>query len=224
VAASASPSSIPSRPPTAEIEITPSTRVINLGGTFVISVRFLARGADRRVILQSQPGYTAESDAANNVSWTYLATLVTDAIGNATFTDSPPDSRYYRVTFAGAPDLGAATSSRARALVRQVYALEPTNNGQIVNVARGTVVQFTSTVRPVRPLAAPAKATFVVYQHLGDAWVLVASYDTTIDAAGHARFSYTFSRPGAFYVRSVARPTPENANSTWTPLERYDVG
>jgi hypothetical protein len=64
----------------------------------------------------------------------------------------------------------------------------------------------------------------VVYERRGGTWVLVTSYDTTIDAAGHARFSYTFSTPGAFYVRSVARPTPENANSIWTPVEFYDVG
>jgi hypothetical protein len=51
-------------------------------------------GGDRTVILQSQPGYTAESDAARSASWTDLATLVTNASGNATYTDNPPDSRY----------------------------------------------------------------------------------------------------------------------------------
>jgi hypothetical protein len=38
-----------------------------------------------------------------------------------------------------------------------------------------------------------------------------------------ARATFTFSPSGQWYVRSAANPTPYNANSVMSPVERYSV-
>ncbi len=35
--------------------------------------------------------------------------------------------------------------------------------------------------------------------------------------------SVKFTSAGSWYVRSIANPTPYNANSVWSPHERYNV-
>jgi hypothetical protein len=45
----------------------------------------------------------------------------------------------------------------------------------------------------------------------------------TPDATGVAPLSVTFSTRGSWMVRSMADPTPTNANSVWSPAQRYDV-
>ena len=43
----------------------------------------------------------------------------------------PSDNRYYRATFAGAPDLPPTTSPITRIVVRQISLLRPTNGGKV---------------------------------------------------------------------------------------------
>jgi hypothetical protein len=206
----------------AMITVTPDTRVINLGDVFVIGIHFASNGANREVLLQSQPGYLTVAQGASDAVWERLASLTTDANGEATYIDKPPDSRYYRAVFAGADDLGPGVSPRARALVRQVYDLRPTNGGTVAEIAKGTTITFTSTVKPVRPELS-AKASFVVFRLDGTTWTQIESRDELIDDQGNASFSYTFGAAGKFYVRSVALPTIANANSIWSDVERFDV-
>lgn len=65
--------------------------------------------------------------------------------------------------------------------------------------------------------------TFVVYRLMGRIWTLAASQNVQIDAAGVASVDITLGQAGQWYVRSIARPTSANANSVWSPVERYDV-
>jgi hypothetical protein len=53
--------------------------------------------------------------------------------------------------------------------------------------------------------------------------VLVAKRDVVIDAAGLAHYTFMFSSSGEWYVRMAANPTPYNANSVMSPVERYGV-
>jgi len=43
------------------------------------------------------------------------------------------------------------------------------------------------------------------------------------NSVGQATTAFTFSSTGSWYVRARANPTPYNANSYWSPVERYDV-
>ena len=43
------------------------------------------------------------------------------------------------------------------------------------------------------------------------------------DATGLAPLSVTFGTRGSWMVRSIAVPTTTNANSPWSPAQRYDV-
>ncbi|MBM4408184.1 MAG: hypothetical protein FJ038_06230 [Chloroflexi bacterium] len=130
---------------------------------------------------------------------------------------------YYRAFYAGAPDLAAAMSNIARVVVRQIALLRPTNLGSVDDVSVGTTIRFTTTVRPARPELPRAIVTFVAYRLIGRTWTLVGTRDVLIDASGLAAVDVTFSQPGRWYVRSIARPTTVNANSVWSPVERYDV-
>jgi hypothetical protein len=157
------------------------------------------------------------------VAWSPIATLTTNGGGDAAFGYRPSDNRYYRAMFPGAPDLAAATSQTARVVVRQINLLRPTNGGHVVAVAHGTTITFTSTVRPNRPELPQAQVNFVVYRLVGSQWVLVLNQITGVNSGGVATLHYTFSVNGQFYVRSQAVPTTFNANSGWSPVERYSV-
>ena len=65
--------------------------------------------------------------------------------------------------------------------------------------------------------------SFWFYHQVNGSWVLAAKRDVLIDAAGVARTTFTFTSSGEWYVRSAANPTPYNANSVMSPVERYSV-
>ncbi len=130
---------------------------------------------------------------------------------------------FYRAVFAGTGDLGAANSNQVRTVVRQLAILRPTNSGSIRTINRNTSITFTTTVRPARPELAPAKVSFYFYRLVGGSYVLKVKRDVMIDAAGLARTTFKFTSSGRWYVRSAANPTPYNANSVPTPIERYSV-
>ena len=80
----------------------------------------------------------------------------------------------------------------------------------------------TTTVRPARPDLPRAKVRYVVYRLSGNSWRLAATRDVTIDASGRAPIEIQLG-VGRWYIRSQALPTSANANSTWSPVEWYEV-
>ena len=129
-------------PPPAVITITPSSSVITWGGTVILNVHFVNNGAAKTFALQG---------ARDGVTFNTIATLTTDAAGNASFGYRPANNLYYRAVFGGTPDLSAGTSPVTRVVVRQIALLRPDNKGRVKSVSLGTSVTFTTTVRPARP-------------------------------------------------------------------------
>jgi len=209
--------------PTAAITLTTSAPtppgaqnpVILWGQGFTLSVQFaMPLGNNRSFQLQG---------TRDNVTWTTITTLTTDANGRASLFYTPVTNLYYRAVFAGATDLAAGTSNQVRTVVRQLALLRPTNHGAIKTINRNTSIQFTTTVRPARPELAPARVTFTFYRFSSGAWRFVTSRSAVIDSAGLARTTFQFTSSGQWYVRTQANPTPYNANSVNSPLERYSV-
>jgi hypothetical protein len=200
--------------PAATITLTTSASVITWASGIVLTTQFSTNGAGRSFQLQA---------TRDGVTWATAATLTTDASGRATFAYRPATNNWYRVVFAGVPDLAAATSATVRTVVRQIALLRPTNGGHVKSIARNTSIAFTTTVRPARPELAPAKVSFYFYRKIGSSWVLNAKRDVYINAAGLARTTFKFTSSGQWYVRSAANPTTYNANSIPSPLERYNV-
>ena len=92
-------------------------------------------------------------------------------------------------------------------------------------IARGTVVWFTATVRPLPPAGTRATVRFVVYRLVDGVWRLAAQRDVAADPRdyGRARLPWTFSKVGSWYVRAKALGNTSYAASTWSPLFRYTV-
>ena len=200
--------------PVAQITLTPSASVITWAQPVTITAQFALNGAGKTFALQTS------TDAVN---WVTTTTLTADSSGQASFTWTPVTNLWYRAVFAGTPDLSAGTSNQFRVVVRQIALLRPTNSGKVKTIAGGTEVTFTTTVRPARPELVRAKVTFTftLYQH--GRLIYSGKRDVYIDSAGLARWTWKFGTWGDWYVRAVANPTPANANSYWSPIERYYV-
>ncbi len=155
--------------------------------------------------------------------WTPAAQLVTDPSGLVSLVVRPATNLFYRAVFAGSPDLAPATSAVQRVLVRQLALLRPDNGGAVRQVTRGTTVTFTTLVRPARSELPAGRVEYRVYLLVGRTWALQRTATVTADAAGRTSFALTFNTRGAWYVRAIAVPTPFDANSVWSPVERYDV-
>ena len=54
-------------------------------------------------------------------------------------------------------------------------------------------------------------------------WTRITTRNVFINSLGKASTTFKFSSAGSWYVRSIANPTPYNANSVWSPVERYNV-
>jgi hypothetical protein len=199
---------------TANLTVTNSASVITWGSQVMITVRFDQAGANRAVQLQG---------TRDGVNWTTIVTLGTDPSGIGSFVYRPATNLFYRAVFAGAPDLGALTSNTTRTVVRQIALLRPTNFGAIRSIARNRSITFTTTVRPSRPELPAARVSFVFYHRVGSFWTLVTRRDVFINSLGKASTTFRFTVAGSWYVRTIANPTPYNANSVWSPLERYRV-
>ena len=199
----------------ASITLTTSASVITWAKPVILTIHFGTSGSLRPFTIQV---------SRDLVTWsTAPAALTTDTAGNATYSYRPATNLYYRVSFAGAADLSAAFSNVARVVVRQIALLRPTSSGATRTVSRNTSVTFTTTVRPVRADLAPARVTFVFYRLVNNRWTLFAKRDVFINSLGLAKYTWTFSTSGAWYVRSIVNPTIANANSVWSPVERYNV-
>lgn len=200
----------------ATITLTNSASVITWGQGVTLNIQFGTGGGNR--------SFTIER-TRDSFTWFTEATLTTNASGFATYVYRPATNNYFRIRFAGAPDLSAGVSNTTRTVVRQIALLRPTNGGLIRSIARNTSITFTTTVRPARPELPKATVTFRFYRLSGGTWTLVTSRNVVIDAFGKAATTFRFSSAGSWYVRSIANPTPSyNANSVWSlPLERYNV-
>jgi hypothetical protein len=188
--------------------------VIFWGQGFTLGIQFAANGSGRTVALQG---------TRDGITWTTITSLTMGSSGGTTYHYTPVTNLWYRAVFAGTTDLGAATSNQVRTVVREIAIMRPTNSGQTRSISRNTSVTFTTTVRPARPELAPAKVSFWFYRQSGGSWVLAAKRDVFINSAGLARTTFTFTSSGQWYVRSAANPTPYNANSVMSPVERYSV-
>ncbi len=200
--------------PAAQVVLSSSESTIIWGNSVSLSVAVSPNGGDRSVVLESSP---------DGFSWSGLAPLTTDSSGNASLLYRPATNLYYRAVFAGAPDLSAGTSNTTRTVVRQIALLRPTNGGLIRSIARNTSITFTTTVRPSRPELPPARVTFRFFRLSGGSWTLVTARDVVIDTLGKAATTFKFTSGGSWYVRTIANPTSYNANSVWSPVERYNV-
>ncbi len=199
----------------AAITLTNSASVITWGGGVTLTIQFGANGANRLFTIER---------ARDGVTWFTEATLTTNASGLATYTYRPATNNYYRIRFAGAPDLSTGTSNTTRTVVRQIALLRPTNGGLIKSIARNTSITFTTTVRPARPELPPARVSFRFFRLSGGTWTLVTTRDVIINSLGKAATTFKFTSAGSWYVRTIANPTSYNANSVWSlPLERYNV-
>lgn len=200
--------------PGAVITVSTSASVITWGQFVTVTTAFAVNGAGKIFTLQgTRDGFT----------WSTLATLTTGSGGTAAFVYKPATNLYYRAVFAGSSDLLPGTSNSARTVVRQIALLRPTNGGLIKSIARNTSITFTTTVRPARPELPLAKVSFRFYRLSGGSWTLVTTRDVYIDALGKAATTFKFTSGGSWYVRTIANPTSYNANSVWSPVERYNV-
>ena len=212
----------PTGPVAASISLTTSaptppgaqTPVINWGEELVLSVQFGASGGNRPLQLEG---------SRDDVTWTPITTLTTDASGGASYVYRPVTNLFYRAVFAGDADLLPTTSNEVRTVVRQTAALRPTNASSVRSISRNASITFTTTVRPARPELAPATVSFYVYRQVSGVWRSVTRRDVLIDGAGLARTTFKFTSSGQWYVRSQANPTPYNANSAMSLLERFAV-
>ena len=159
----------------------------------------------------------------DGVTWGPVADLVTDAQGTASVANRPAANTWYRLVFDGTPDMAATASPALRVLVRRVALLRPDRSGTVRRVARGTVIAFSTLVRPVQASVTPGPVEYRLYQLVSGSWVLKRSWTVTPDATGLAPLSVTFGTRGSWMVRSIAVPTTTNANSPWSPAQRYDV-
>jgi hypothetical protein len=189
--------------------------VILWGQGFTLGVQFGENGANRTFELQG---------TRDGAAWTTITTLTSDASGRAALVYRPVTNLFYRAVFAGAPDLAAATSNQVRTVVRGLAVMRPTNGGSTRSISRNASITFTTTVRPARPELPPSTVSFFFYHQVAGVWQLDTRRDIVVDGAGLARTTFIFSAAGQWYVRSQAGPTPYNANSVLTPVERYGVG
>lgn len=199
----------------AKLSLAAGSSVTSYGATVHLVTTIASSGAGRNVTVQRM--------AANGTDWTDLTTLTLDGSGSAGFDYRPPVNTQFRAVYAGQPDLGATTTNPARVVVRQVAVLRPTSRGAIRVIAAGAKVAFSTTVRPLPGPSARTKVTFQFWRQVAGRWTLVAKRDVYADAAGLARWTWSFVSRGEWYVRALANPTPANANSVWSAVERYSV-
>ena len=201
---------------TASLTLTTTATVITWGAGVTLTTHFAVLGNAKQ--------FTLQRSSPNHASWSTIATLTADSSGNASLFYRPATNNWYRAVFAGTGDLLAANSNEVRVVVRQIAILRPTNGGNVKNVALNSSRSFVTTVRPARPEIPAAKVSFVFYHKIAGHWTLVTTRNVFINSAGVAQYTFRFGSAGEWYVRSIANPTTANANSVWSPVERYHVG
>ena len=148
----------------------------------------------------------------DQTTWSTISTQVTDGSSNAAFFYRPSDNRFYRVTFAGSGDLGAAMSPVVRVVVRQLVFIRPTgctNSGNPCDISRGKTITFTAIARPNRPELPTQQATFTVQHKSGSTWVTVATQTVVVSkSTGEANLAVTFNSTGQYRHPRQPRADP----------------
>jgi hypothetical protein len=199
-------------PPQANIKL-PQT--LSEGVTLAASIA--SGGANRTITFEV---------SKDQVTWSGINTTTTDASGRASFFYRPSDNRYYRVSFAGAGDLGAGTSPIVRVVVRSLIFIRPTGCTSSAPCARrtGSTVIFLATARPNRPELPQQQVQFVVQRKVGSTFVNVSSQLVNVSkATGTASLAVDFSTAGTYRIRANLLPTSVNANSFPTDFEYYRI-
>lgn len=160
--------------------------------------------------------------STDGATWTTLGSATTDAKGVATFPYRPAANILFRAAFDATAELGPATGSVSRVMVRQRVLLQ--RSGGAASVKPGTALTFTATVRPARPGSPAGSVTFEVYRLVGGTWKLSLTRSVAPDPAGSAAMTVRFGTKGTWSVRASAQPTATNANSFWTDPLRFAVG
>jgi hypothetical protein len=172
----------------------------------------------------SLPGRTLQFMAsADGHAWSSIGSGMTDQAGVAALTYRPAVNLFYEAVLAPSGGSAAGQSNELRVTVRQLALLRPDNGGRVVTVGAGTTITFVTTVRPASSQVGPGRVLFQLYVLSGEIWKLTQSTPVVPDAAGRASLTVTFKLKGPRFLRAMAQPTPTNANSTWTPMERYNV-
>ncbi len=197
----------------AVISLVRSTSMVRYSENVGFTIQFGAGGGNRTFFLE----HTSVGS-----TWHTIATLATNGAGAAAFSYRPYVTGYYRVRFAGATDLSAATSNVVLVGVRQIVNLLPHHAGTLT-IARGTSITFRSSVRPLRPDLLPSTITFRFYQSVGGTWLLRYTRNVAVDSAAVARTTFRFGAAGLWYVRSFAPRTPYASISVYTQREVFLV-
>ena len=185
--------------------------VITWGSTATYTVT-MAGGANRVIEVQA---------TRDSINWSTVVTVTIDANGSASFSYRPATNLYYRAVFAGAAGVPGASSETIRTVVRQIALPRGSTAPRVIG--GGTTVAFATVVRPDRTDLPAPRATFRVYHWTGTSWALYHAVVVTADAYGVASMRWTFATRGLWYVRSMANPTPYNANSVWSTPQRFSV-
>ena len=123
--------------------------------------------------------------SADGVTWQTIATITTDAEGNASYSYRPATNLYYRgIVRRRTRSAGGDQPASARVVVRQIALLRPTTNGATKVIHRGHKVTFTTTVRPSRADLRPAKVTLAIYRRVGSHWTPFTTRSVYVNAAG----------------------------------------
>jgi hypothetical protein len=196
------------------LALTPSATTITWGDTIILGMAFGTAGANRIVVLET---------SRDLLTWENINILTTDGTGKASWAYRPATNRYYRATFQGAPDLAFSRSEVVRVVVRQVVILKPTSSGKTTIVGAGRQVTFSLSVRPSRPELLRTTFTLAVYRLVSGNWQRFTTRDIAVGVYGDSSYKWVFSTRGEWYVRAIANPTPDNANSVWSQIERFSV-
>ena len=105
--------------------------------------------------------------------------------------------------------------------IRQTVAVRPSKAAG--TIARGTIVTFTATVKPLEPAGSYATVRFEVYRKVSGVWKLASGRSVIAAANGKATLRWTFSSGGSWYLRSRALANPNYAASAWSPKVTYTV-
>jgi GH25 family lysozyme M1 (1,4-beta-N-acetylmuramidase) len=154
-----------------------------------------------------------------DATWTTIASLTTDASGSTSFPYGPPYNTQFRAVFAGAGDLGAATSPPVTVNVLQAGSVRPFSS-TTKTIVRGTRITYAAVVRPKAP-SGPQTVSFLIYRRVSGAWVYSTSA-TKVLVNGAATFSWTWSRTGEWYIRVRSNATPYNRASL-SPIVKVKV-
>ena len=189
----------------------------NLSEGVTLVAQFAASGANRSVVFEV---------SKDQVTWSSIATVNSDASGRASTFYRPSDNRYYRAKFAGAGDLGPGMSPVVRVVVRSLIFIRPIGCTSTSPCVRndGTTVTFTATARPNRPELPTQQVQFVLQRRSGSTYVGVLTEVRNVSkTTGTAVLAINFSAPGTYRLRANLLPTPVNANSFPTEFEYYRI-